>query len=191
MMQRAATLFGLWLCAIAAGCAAPGAAPPGRLGAAAERMLPPRGPGAVFASVDAAAVDGLATAFLAGAGERGAARRARGGRIRAVEGGFRYGPIAVASPDQPDRVELRLDPEDVAYFHTYGGAASAADPRERRQHAADRARSARDPGGRACYVLAPRLRIWRCDAAERGNLVARIPAGLGRARVTEVALGAR
>ncbi len=174
-MKRTAILAWLSLCWIAAGGATPASAQATRADATTERMLSPKGPGAVFASVEEAAVDGLLTAYLQSAGERDASRRTRGGTIHPVEGGFTYGPIVVASSDVPDRVALRFKQTDVARFHTYSKPASVENRLMRRHTAADRARVDRDPDRRPSYVLAARLSVWRYDGGDRETLVAQLP----------------
>ena len=177
-MMRTAIPSVLCFCWLATGCATTVASPSAHLGDADERALSPRGPGAVFASVDEAAVDGLLTAFFAGADERGAERRARGGIVRPVAGGFSYGPLSVASPELPGRVELHLSPSDVAIFHTSVSAVPAGDRPKRRPLAQDRHRFECKSGERTSYVLAPRLRVWRCEAGASETLVLRIPSDL-------------
>lgn len=174
-MKRTAIPIWLALGWIAAGCATPGAARMSHTDARSERLLAPKGPGAVFESIDEAAVDGLLTAYLQGAGERGARRRTRGGIVHPVEGGFSYGPIAVASSEVPGRLELRMGATDVARFHTSERSAHVKHRLNRPHSESDRFRVDRDPDRRPSYVLAARLRVWRYDGDNRESLVARLP----------------
>ena len=63
------------------------------------------GPGTVFESIDAAAVDALIYAYGQACTAREAGRM-RGGAIRRVAGGFSYGPIRVAGPQLPHQLKI-------------------------------------------------------------------------------------
>ncbi len=76
------------------------------------------GPGAVFESVEDAAVDALSYAFLE-ARAANESERSLAGTIFPVEGGFSYGALEQASRFMPNRVFYSLRPHDVAHFHTY------------------------------------------------------------------------
>lgn len=127
------------------------------------RVVTPRGPGSLFPSVEAAAVDGLAFAYLeARRNER--ERSMHGATIYAEGDGYAYGPIQVASPSEPDRLTLALRPIDVAHFHTY----PAGTPRENRLNEVhspiDRASVEQvDPRNRPLFILTPSLRVKGFD----------------------------
>jgi hypothetical protein len=130
----------------------------------------PRGPGAVFASVEAAAVDGLAWAHreqLVSANPR----LSRGGTIVGVEGGYSYRELVAASPAAPDRLELRLTPDVVAHFHTYPRQGWRIDRDNERHSRADRRVVDRiDSQSRPSFILTPSMRVlvYRGQTPQRG-----------------------
>ncbi len=156
----------------ATGAGAPGA--PGEL--ARLQPLEPRGPGAVFATVDSAALDGLLLAYLESEkSDRPSRRLARGSTVFPVEGGYSYSPLATADPDQPGRVPLVLKPGDVAHFHTYPRGSSRINRINEKHSPNDRANvDRRDPLKRPSFVLTPSLRVQRYDGRSSEKLVARI-----------------
>ena len=86
----------------------------------AFRTLPPaleaRGPGTLFTSIDAAAVDALTYAYLQALAAHDT-ERMRGGTIQRVEGGFSYAEIQVAGPRTPNRIRTVLGQGDAAGAH--------------------------------------------------------------------------
>jgi mono/diheme cytochrome c family protein len=81
-------------------------------------QLEARGPGAVFGTIDAAAVDALTYAYLqARAGH--STELMRGGTIYRVGNGYSYDEIHVAGRVAPFRIHYPFGPQDVARFHLY------------------------------------------------------------------------
>ena len=80
--------------------------------------LEAQGPGSVFETVDAAAVDALKFSYLE-ARESGEMERMRAGTITRLGEGYTYGEIHVADPLDARRIEYVLDRQDVARFHVY------------------------------------------------------------------------
>lgn len=74
----------------------------------------PRGPGAVFASPEAAASDALAWSYLASRASSTDLRRARGGAIREVAGGFSYDEPTVER--RKGWIHYPMQSTDVAHF---------------------------------------------------------------------------
>ena len=66
--------------------------------AQADREVRPRGPGHVFSTIEAAAIDGLAFAHLQERSASGA-RVSRGGTVYVVEGGYGYRQLRKARAD--------------------------------------------------------------------------------------------
>lgn len=131
--------------------------------------LEARGPGAVFGSIDAAAVDALIHAYLQAQAAHDT-ERMRGGTVYPVKGGFSYGEILVAGPLTPHRVRVPFTKRDVARFLIYYRTGRhAADRANERPSLADR-RSVRfvDPLHRPLYILHPSLviRVYRGEHAE-------------------------
>jgi hypothetical protein len=132
-----------------------------------------RGPGALFATVEAAAVDALTYTRLQALEARDTAR-IRGGTIYTVDGRYSYGPIQSANPLTPHRISYRFGPRDVARFHAYpvyqNPLANRANERPSR---VDR-RSVEfvDPLHRPLYVLHPSLaiRVYRGEGFERAEV---------------------
>jgi hypothetical protein len=77
-----------------------------------------RGPGALFASIEAAAVDALTYAHLQALEARDTAR-IRGGTIHSIDGRYSYGEIQRGNPLTPHRISYRFGPHEVARFHAY------------------------------------------------------------------------
>jgi len=119
----------------------------------------PLGPGAVFDSIQAAALDGLAFAHQESVDSRNP-RLSRGGAVVRVEQGFSYGPLVEARPADPDRLYLRLGEDAVAHFHTYPKQHAPIDRRNETHSPADRAVvDVHDDLHRPSYVLTPSLRV--------------------------------
>jgi hypothetical protein len=126
----------------------------------AESGLTAQGPGTVFPSIEAAAVDALTYAYLSAKADRNR-ERARGGSIYATRGGYSYDEIRVARRLAPHRVTYTLEPGDVARFVTY------PQDRDRRvnwrnekpSHLERRGVTSQDPLHRPVYILHPSLVI--------------------------------
>lgn len=122
--------------------------------------LPARGSGAVFGSVDAAAVDALAYAYLQGQAAHDT-ERVRGGTIQRVEDGYTYGDIRVAGPLTPHRLRTPLRERDVARFliYTRTGRRDVDRANEEPSKADRRSVTVTDPLHRPLYILHPSLVI--------------------------------
>ncbi len=125
-----------------------------------------RGPGAVFASVDAAALDALKFAHRALAQSNG-----RGGAIFATEGGFSYGDLVRAT--SRSGFELTLGPDDVAWFYAHNyelpvvGGGHMRVPTK-----ADRSMVSQvDPHHRPLYLLTSRMTVLRYDGIDTDVIV--------------------
>ena len=128
-------------------------------GATAQSAVAPKGPGTVFPTVEAAAVDGLAHAHQIST-ESNNPLLSRGGTIVAVEGGYSYGPLISAKAFAPGRLRLRLSERAVGHFHTYPSQRGRIDRRNETHSPADRAVVDRhDSGHRPSFVLTPSLRV--------------------------------
>ena len=127
---------------------------------AGEKLnIVPQGPGAVFDSIEAAAVDGLAFAHQVQLESRNK-RLSRGGAVVAVANGYTYGALDTARPVAPDTVLLRMPKHAVAHFHTYPAQNTSTDWMNEKHSKADRILvNSRDSMHRPSYVLTPSLRI--------------------------------
>jgi hypothetical protein len=122
--------------------------------------LDARGPGSVFDSVEAAAVDALKFCYLQ-ARETGDMERMRAGTIERAGAGYTYSEIHVANPRAQRRIEYVFAPQDVARFHVYpphtdrdvNRISERLSPKDRRSV------SVIDPLHRPLYVLHPSLEI--------------------------------
>jgi len=162
------------------------------------QSLQARGPGKLFASIDAAAIDALTYAYLQ-------ARRAcdpefmRGGTIHSVgEGHYSYSEPQRASYWSRHRIRYILKPRDVARFHLYPVNRDPASNRinERMSRMDLHAILAIDPLHRPLYILHPSLaiRAYRgagSDFVEVANLrgPARPPLLAGRCSTPTPSLG--
>lgn len=177
-MQRSILVSSLMLLGLLAGsgCAISASAPDLVATRAEVQPLRPRGPGAVFESADAAAIDGLWLAYLETLEQdRAGTQRARGGTVFPVAGGFSYTPLVAAREATPGRVPLVLKPADVAHFHSYPRADAHRNRINETHSPNDRANvDQRDPLRRPSYVLTPSLRVRRYDALRRETRIARI-----------------
>jgi hypothetical protein len=119
-----------------------------------------RGPGALFTSVEAAAVDALTYAYLQARKARDAAR-IRGGTIYTVGDLYSYGEIQLGIPLSPHQISYRFGPHEVARFHAYPVYRDARVNRtnERISRVDRRSVSVIDPLHRPLYVLHPSLAI--------------------------------
>lgn len=119
----------------------------------------PNGPGYIFTSVDAAAVDALALAHQEQVRSKNP-RLSQGGVIVAEGGGFTYREIQTARPGAPDALRLRMGSKVVGHFHTYPTQGRRQDRRNETHSPADRWVVDRlDSRGRPSYVLTPSLRV--------------------------------
>lgn len=129
-----------------------------------------RGPGALFTSVEAAAVDALTYAYLQ-ARESRSTERIRGGTIYPVGDRYSYGEIQIANPLSPHRISYRFGPHEVARFHAYPVYRDLRANRanERLSRMDRRSVSFIDPLHRPLYVLHPSLRIraYRGEDSQR------------------------
>ena len=144
--------------------------------AALSDGVPPlhaRGPGALFASVEAAAVDALTYAYLQARKARDTAR-IRGGTIYPVGGHYSYGEIQLGNPLTPHQISYRFGPHEVARFHAYPVYRDALVNRANERISRVDRRSVRtsDPLHRPLYVLHPSLaiRVYRGEGFERAEV---------------------
>ncbi len=161
---------GLWklatalLLGLALGCATPAASLSGR---GLDGIV--KGPGAIFASVEEAALDALAWCYQSDRRERADAR-VRGGTIQPSEDGYTYARVVTAKRLTPHRVSFALRPTDVASFRYFPGTGNIEDDRANEFHSAlDRANVDRlDPLHRASYLLTPRavVRVYAGNGRE-------------------------
>jgi len=129
--------------------------------------LETRGPGAVFDSVEAAAVDALTFSYLQ-ARESGEMELMRAGTIQRVSAGYTYGEIHVASPLAERQIEYVFSGRDVARFHLYPPHADRDVNRSSERLSAKDWRSIAviDPLHRPLYVLHPSLAIRAYSGAD-------------------------
>ena len=133
-----------------------------------------RGPGALFASVEAAAIDALTYAYLQARESRDTAR-IRGGTIYPVGSHYSYGEIQLANPLTPHRISYRFGPREVARFHAYPLLRDVRTNRanERISRRDRRSVSVIDPLHRPLYILHPSLAIRAyCGDGSQGVEVA-------------------
>jgi hypothetical protein len=160
--------------------------------AAETQALEVRGPGAVFASIEAAAVDALTYAYLQAQAAHNS-ELMRGGTIHTTRGGYSYGEIRVAKRLRANKLDLTVEPRDVARFHIYPrGGYDANRINEWPSRADRRSVDVIDPLHRPLYILHPSLaiRVYRGkghELAEVANLRRPRPSRAARART--LALG--
>jgi hypothetical protein len=124
-----------------------------------SQALEARGPGAVFASIEAAAVDALTYAYLQAQAAHNS-ELMRGGTIHTTRGGYSYGEIRVTKRLRANKLDLTLEPRDVARFHIYPrGGYDANRINERPSRADRRSVDVIDPLHRPLYILHPSLAI--------------------------------
>ncbi|MBW2716922.1 MAG: hypothetical protein JRD03_12635 [Deltaproteobacteria bacterium] len=130
--------------------------------------LEARGPGSVFDSIDAAAVDALTYCYLQ-AREDGNEELMRAGTIERSGAGYTYTDIHVAHPLAERRIEYLFAPQDVARFHVYPQHANHDVNRasERLSNKDRRSVSIIDPLHRSLYVLHPSMEIRSYSGADR------------------------
>ncbi len=118
------------------------------------------GPGIVFPSIEAAAVDALIYAYLQARSEQDL-ERMRAGTIYSVETGYSYGEIHVASNLLEHRIAYPLKRQDVARFHMYPFARDIEvnSGNERASQTDRRSVAVMDPLHRPLFILHPSLVI--------------------------------
>ena len=123
------------------------------------QRLEARGPGAVFASIEAAAIDALTYAYLQAQAAHNT-ELMRGGTIYATRGGYSYGEIHVAKRLRAGQVTYTLKPQDVARFHIYPRDRHYVNRANERPSRVDRRTvNVIDPLHRPLYILHPSLAI--------------------------------
>jgi hypothetical protein len=142
---------------------------PFAIGCASTNSVPmsPRtggaGPGSLFSTIDAAALDAVAWSYHASLEESPRTRRAQAGTIREVAGGFTYDTPSVAPKDDQYRVRYSVGEDAVAHFRMNPKAAIDNDRLERAlEHFSARDRDMvdhHDPQHRPIYMLTPSLKI--------------------------------
>jgi hypothetical protein len=138
--------------------------------ATAPLQLEAKGPGALFTSIDDAAVDALTYAYL----QAQAAcdpEFMRGGTIHPVDGGYySYGETHRANRGSLHKISYILKPQDVARFHLYPVNRDTAVNRiNERPSRVDRLSvSAVDPLHRPLYILHPShsIRAYRGEGSD-------------------------
>jgi len=126
----------------------------------AKTQLEAWGPGTVFPSVEAAAVDALIYTYLQ-ASNGNDTERMRAGTIYSVDGGYSYGEIHVASSLLAYQISYPLKKQDVARFHMYPLSTDRDVRRtnERATQADRRSVATTDPQHRPLFILHPSLVI--------------------------------
>jgi hypothetical protein len=126
----------------------------------AKPQLEAGGPGTVFPSVEAAAVDALIYTYLQAKSEHDM-ERMRAGTIYSVDTGYSYGEIHVARNMLEHRIAYPLKPQDVARFHMYPVAINRDVNRGNEQASQTDRRSVAvaDPLHRPLFILHPSLVI--------------------------------
>jgi hypothetical protein len=143
----------------------------------------PHGPGHVFSSVEAAAMDALAYCYLETRQVISANRRARGGSIFPTDGGFSYDEPAVARDAVGRQLRYRLRPTDVAHYRHYAGPSNPLGRGSLRglPSKARRFVDRRDPISRPFYYLTPERFVSVYGGAEYGEqTLARLERGARR-----------
>lgn len=146
-----------------------------------ETALEPSGPGTVFESPQAAALDALAWCYLQSRERVVSARRVRGGTIRAVAGGFSYDEPAVANASGAGVLRYAMGTGDVAHFRHYPVARHARSGWDLAEREARRFVERVDPAQRPFFYLTPerRVRVYEASAAG-GETLARVRFGTPR-----------
>jgi hypothetical protein len=190
-----------WLIALVALAACAGAPPVSVTRSGAPDSVRAQGPGAVFPSVQAAALDALANAHRTATPRDRECLRV--GAIQRVANGYAYSPprrAATTNPLMHQSVRHQLHPDDVA---SYVIPPRSAERRSSRSHAV-RVRGIQhvvdelDPAHRPIYVLTGSLDVISYSHGERTRVVANLSAhgraaqsregssGLGHERVAVV-----
>jgi hypothetical protein len=117
------------------------------------------GPGTVFPSVEAAAIDALTYAHLQAEAAHDT-EVMRGGTIHATRGGYSYDAIHVTKRPRAGQIIYPLKPQDVARFHVYPRHRRHVNPTNEQPSKADRRTvDVIDPLHRPLYILHPSLVI--------------------------------
>ncbi len=155
--------------------------------AAEAQALEARGPGTIFASIEAAAVDALTYAYLQ-ARAAGNPECMRGGAIRASGTGYTYDEIHVAKPLTAHRITYSLEPQDVARFAIYPRDSNHDVNRanERPSRVDRRYVNEIDPLHRPLYILHPSLAVRAYHG--NGHELTEVADLRGAARAPELAL---
>ena len=126
----------------------------------ATGSLHARGPGAWFASIEAAAIDALTYAHIQALEARDT-ERIRAGTIYMIDGHYSYGEIELGNPLTPHRISYRFGPREVARFHAYPVYQNVLSNRDNERLSRTDQRSVRfiDPLHRPLFVLHPSLTI--------------------------------
>jgi hypothetical protein len=166
--------------AMLAACVACAGAPPSSLAASDTRAgIRAEGPGAVFPSVQAAALDALATAHRTATPlDR---RRLRVGTIHRVAHGFVYSApqrAAGSSALMPQRVRYRLRPIDVASYVIPPRSAEwrPARSNETQARKTQRVVDELDPAHRPIYLLTQSFDVVSYSRGGQTRVVARLSA---------------
>jgi len=132
-----------------------------------QMTLEPSGPGAVYATPQQAAMDALAWCYLESRERPLDTRRARGGTIHVVEGGYSYD-----TPDLENRASgllaYRMGPRDVAHFRHYPVRRSAMRGFRSVDHEAHRLVDQVDPVSRPFYFLTPERGLHVYEGTQDG-----------------------
>jgi hypothetical protein len=121
----------------------------------ADPRLQALGPGAVFPTIDDAAVDALTYTYLR-ASEENDTEHMRAGTIYSVDTGYSYGEIHAFSNVLEGQVSYSLKLQDVARFHMYP---LSIRKNERVSQADRRSVDVTDPLHRPLFILHPSLEI--------------------------------
>jgi len=132
-----------------------------------EQMLHARGPGALFATIEAAALDALTYAHLQ-AREANDLDRMRGGTIFLVAACYSYAEVHVANSLNPRTIRYALDTHAVARFHVYPRSNDILSKRAKERLSKVDRRTVRfvDPLHRTLYVLHPSLTVRQYSGVE-------------------------
>ena len=132
-------------------------------------QLEAQGPGTLFASVEAAAVDALIYSYLQALDLRDTGRM-RAGTIYRVGDGYSYDEIHRASGLRRHQVTYTLRPRDVARFHSYPRDRDFFINRanERPSRVDRRSVSVVAPRHRPLYILHPSLVVREYRGEEQG-----------------------
>ena len=154
--------------------------------------LEARGPGSVFDSIDAAAVDALTYCYLQ-AREDGNEELMRAGTIERSGAGYTYTDIHVANPLAERRIEYLFAPQDVARFHVYPEHTDHDVNRisERLSNKDRRSVSVIDPLHRSLYVLHPSMAIRSYSGVDREVVEVASLRGLSQGRTWPSSLARR
>jgi hypothetical protein len=127
----------------------------------ADPRLQALGPGAVFPTIEDAAVDALTYTYLR-ASEENDTEHMRAGTIYSVGTGYSYGEIHTARNMLTEQLSYSLKRQDVARFHMYPRLTinTQRGPRNEKISRADRRSvNVTDPRHRPLFILHPSLEI--------------------------------